>query len=85
MSIYRTLLSAATVAFLFTAAAQAQTPAPEDRPTTGVPVERADRMNDFDLGWLGLLGLLGLAGLAGRRRRDGYTTDRDPTVRTDRI
>lgn len=84
MAIYRTLMAAVAAAFLFTGAAQAQTPAPEDRPITGVPVERADRMSDFDLGWLGLIGLLGLAGLAGRRR-DRYTTDRDPGVRTDRI
>lgn len=85
MSMYRTLLAAATAAFLFTGVAQAQTPSPEDRPTTGVPTERADRAdNDFDLGWLGLIGILGLAGLAGRRR-EGYPTDRGPTVRTDRI
>ena len=85
MSMYRTLMAAATAAFLLTGAAQAQTPAPEDRPTTGVPTERADRAdNEFDLGWLGLIGLLGLAGLAGRRR-DGHTTDRGPSVRTDRI
>ena len=83
---YRALMAATTAAFLLTGAAQAQTPGPEDRPATGVPTERADRADDdeFDLGWLGLIGLLGLAGLAGRRR-EGYTTDRGPSVRTDRV
>lgn len=80
----RTLIAAATAAFLFTGVSQAQTPDPQDRPTTGVPIARADRMSDFDSGWLGLIGLLGLAGLAGRRR-DRYTTDRGADVRTDRI
>lgn len=86
MSIYRTLAAATMAAFLFAGDAQAQTPEPEDRPTTGVPTARADRADDdeFDLGWIGLVGLLGLAGLAGRRR-DGYTTDRGPSVRTDRV
>ena len=86
MAMYRLLAAAATAACLLASSAYAQTPAPEDRPTTGVPTERADRADDdeFDLGWLGLIGLLGLAGLAGRRR-EGYTTDRGPTVRTDRI
>ena len=84
MAMYRFLISAATAACLLAGAAHAQTP--EDRPTTGVPTERADRADDddFDLGWLGLIGLLGLAGLAGRRR-EGYTTDRGPSVRTDRV
>ena len=83
---YRALMAATTATVLLTGAALAQTPGPEDRPTTGVPTERADRADDdeFDLGWLGLIGLLGLAGLAGRRR-EGYTTDRGPTVRTDRV
>lgn len=82
MSVYRTLMAAATAAFLFTGVAQAQTPAPEDRPTTGVPIARGE--GEFDLGWLGLIGLLGLAGLVGRRR-DRYPIDRGPSVRTDRI
>ena len=85
-SIHQALLAAAAATFLVTGAAQAQTPEPEDRPTTGVPTARADRADDdeLDLGWIGLVGLLGLAGLAGRRR-DGYTTDRGPSVRTDRV
>ena len=86
MAMYRLLTAAAMAACLLASSAYAQTPAPEDRPTTGVPTERADRADadEFDLGWLGLIGLLGLAGLAGRRR-EGYTTDRGPTVRTDRV
>ena len=84
MSIHRTLAATTMAAFLFAGATQAQTPDPEDPPTTGLPTARDDRADgdEFGFGWLGLVGLLGLAGLAGRRR--DYT-NRGPSVRTDRV
>ena len=85
MSASRALLAATIVTLLLAGAAQAQTPAPEDRAAPGEPPARADRVDDdeFDLGWIGLIGLLWLAGLAGGHRGD-YTT-RGTSVKTDRV
>lgn len=85
MSINRAILAGIVVAFLSAGAAQAQTPAPENRTVTEETTPRVDRVDDdeFNLGWLGLIGLLGLAGLAGGRRGD-HTT-RSTNVRTDRV